>query len=35
MKAVKKYKLPPMRYRSTRDAMYTMINIIITAVYYI
>ena len=28
MKGVKKYKLPVIRYISTRDIMYNMINII-------
>ena len=34
MKAVKRYKLPVIRYISTRDIMYNMINIIKTAVCY-
>ena len=35
MKIVKRYKLPAIRYISTRDVMYNMINIISVVVCYI
>ena len=35
MKAVKKYKLPVIRYISTRVSMYNKINVINTAICYI
>ena len=34
MKVIKKYKLSVIRKISTRDAMYNILNIINTAVYY-
>ena len=35
MKPVKRYKLPVVRYISTRNEMYNVINIINTAVCYV